>query len=77
MKKRVRYAYLVMRGRVGKLSGIFLLGRGCIFYWSVVPKDVASLPFFAFGSRVGFVVEGVLISAFVKCFLVRWGGFVE
>ena len=34
MKIRVRYAYLVMRGRVGKLSGIFLLGRGCTFYWS-------------------------------------------
>ena len=34
MKIRVRYAYLVMRGRVGKLSGIFLLGRGYIFYWS-------------------------------------------
>ena len=34
MKIRVRCAYLVMRGQVGKLSGIFLLGRGCIFYWS-------------------------------------------
>ena len=26
-----------------------------------------------FGCRGGFVVEGVLISAFVKCFLVRGG----
>ena len=34
MKIQVCYAYLVMRGQVGKLSGIFLLGRGCIFYWS-------------------------------------------
>ena len=53
------------------------IGADVLAEWRVVPKDVASLPVFAFGSRGGFVVEGVLISAFVKCFLVRWGGFVE
>ena len=39
--------------------------------WRVVPENVVSLSVFAFGSRDGFVVEGVLISASVKCFLVR------
>ena len=43
----------------------------------VVPENVVSLSIFAFGSRGGFVVEGVLVSTFVKCFLVRRGGFVE
>ena len=43
----------------------------------VVPENVVSLSVFAFGSRGGFVVEGVLVSAFVKCFLVRRSGFVE
>ena len=43
----------------------------------VVPENVVSLSVFAFGCRDGFVTEGVLISAFVKCFLVRGGGFVE
>ena len=41
------------------------------------PENVVSLTVFVFGSRGGFVVEGVLISTFVKCFLVRRGGFVE
>ena len=41
--------------------------------WRVVPENVVSLSVFAFGCRGGFVVEGVLISAFVKCFLVRGG----
>ena len=45
--------------------------------WGVVPENVVSLSVFAFGCRSGFVTEGVLISAFVKCFLVRGGGFVE
>ena len=45
--------------------------------WRVVPENVVSLSVFAFGFRCGFVVEGVLISAFVKWFLVRRGGFVE
>jgi len=43
--------------------------------WRVVQENVVSLSVFAFGCRGGFVKEGVLISAFVKCFLVRgWGG---
>ena len=50
----------------------FLLNGG-----RVVPENVVSLSVFAFGSRDGFVVEGVLISACVKCFLVRGSGFVE
>ena len=41
--------------------------------WGVVPENVVSLSVFAFGCRGGFVTEGVLISAFVKCFLVRGG----
>ena len=39
--------------------------------WGVVPENVVSLSVFALGCRGGFVTEGVLISAFVKCFLVR------
>lgn len=38
--------------------------------WRVLLENVVSLSVFAFGCRGGFVVEGVLISAFVKCFLV-------
>ena len=53
------------------------IGANVLAEWRVVPKDVALLPVFAFGNRGEFVVEGVLISTFVKCFLVRWGGFVE
>ena len=45
--------------------------------WRVVPENAVSLSVFAFGCRGGYVVVGVLISAFVKCFLVRGGGFVE
>ena len=41
--------------------------------WGIVPENVVSLSVFAFGCRGGFVTEGVLISAFVKCFLVRGG----
>ena len=41
--------------------------------WGVVPENVVPLSVFAFGCRGGFVTEGVLISAFVKCFLVRGG----
>ena len=36
--------------------------------WTFVPKNVVSLSVFAFGCRGGFIVEGGLISAFVKCF---------
>ena len=42
--------------------------------WGVVPENVVSLSVFAFGCRGGFITEGVLISTFVKCFLVRGGG---
>ena len=49
------------------------IGADVLAEWRVVPEDVASLPVFAFGSRGGFVVEGVLVSAFVKFFLVRGG----
>ena len=38
--------------------------------WRVLLENVVSLSVFAFGCRGGFVVEGVLISAFVNCFLV-------
>ena len=54
-----------------KLRNLSYIGADVLAEWRVVPKDVASLPDFAFGGRGGFVVEGVLISAFVKCFLVR------
>ena len=47
------------------------IGADVLAEWRVVPEDVVSLPVFAFCSRGGFVVEGVLVSAFVKCFLVR------
>ena len=49
------------------------IGADVLAKWRVVPEDVVSLPVFAFCSRGGFVVEGVLVSAFVKCFLVRGG----
>ena len=48
------------------------VGVDVLAEWRVVPENVVSLSVFAFGSRDGFVVEGVLISACVKCFLV-WG----
>ena len=41
------------------------IGADVLAKWRVVPEDVASLPVFAFGSCGGFVVEGVLISAFL------------
>ena len=53
------------------------VGADVLAEWRAVPENVVSLSVFAFGCRSGFVVEGVLISAFVKCFLVRGGGFVE
>ena len=46
------------------------VGADVLAEWRVVPENVVPLSVFAFGSRV---VEGVLISAFVKCFLVWWG----
>ena len=39
--------------------------------WRVLQENVVLLSVFAFGCRGGFVVEGVVISAFVKCFLER------
>ena len=47
------------------------VGADVLAEWRAVPENVVSLSVFAFGCRSGFVVEGVLISAFVKCFLVR------
>ena len=41
------------------------IGADVLAEWRVVPEDVASLSVFAFCSRGGFVVEGVLVSAFV------------
>ena len=38
------------------------IGADVLAEWRVVPEDVASLPVFAFCSRGGFVVEGVLDS---------------
>ena len=38
--------------------------------WRVLQENVVLLSAFAFGCRGGFVVKGVVISAFVKCFLV-------
>ena len=53
------------------------VGVDVLAEWRVVPENVVSLTVFAFGSRDGFVVEGVLISACVKCFLEgRTGGSV-
>ena len=37
------------------------IGADVLAEWRVVPEDVASLSVFAFCSRGGFVVEGVLI----------------
>ena len=53
------------------------VGADVLAEWRVVPENVISLSVFAFGSRGGFVVKGALISAFVKCFLERRGGFFE
>ena len=47
------------------------LGADVLAEWRAVPENVVSLSVFAFGCRSGIVVEGVLISAFVKYFLVR------
>ena len=38
------------------------IGADVLAEWRVVPEDVASLSVFAFCSRGGFVVEGVLVS---------------
>ena len=53
------------------------VGADVLAEWRVVPENFVLLSVFAFSSLGGFVVEGVLISAFVKCSLVRRGGFVE
>ena len=45
------------------------IGADVLAKWRVVPEDVASLPVFAFGSRGGFVVEGVLISAYIYIYI--------
>ena len=47
------------------------VGVDVLAEWTVVPENVVSLSVFAFACRGGFVVEGVLISAYVKRFLVR------
>ena len=41
------------------------IGADVLAEWRVVPEDVASLPVFAFGSRGGFVVEGVLTNSYL------------
>ena len=41
------------------------VGADVLVEWRVVSENVISLSVFAFGSRGGFVVEGVLISAYV------------
>ena len=53
------------------------VGVDVLAEWRVVPENAVSLSVFAFGSRGGFVVEGVLISSCVECFLVQGSGFVE
>ena len=53
------------------MSGV---GADVLAEWRVVPENVVSLSVFAFGCHCGFVVESVLICAFIKCFLVRGGG---
>ena len=45
--------------------------------WWVIPEDVISLPVFPFGSLGWFVVEGVVVSVLVECFLVWRSGCVE
>ena len=50
------------------------VGACVLAEWRVVPENVVSLSVFVFGCRGEFVVEGELISAFVKCFLVPVGG---
>ena len=49
------------------------VGADVFAEWMVVPENVVSLSVFAFAFRGGSVVEGVLISTFVKCLLVRGG----
>ena len=43
----------------------------------VVPEYVVTLPVFSFVRCGGFVLKGVVISAFVESFLVWRGGLVE
>ena len=45
--------------------------------WRVVPEDVVMLSVFPFSSRDQFVMLGVVVSAFVECFLVWRGSLVE
>ena len=45
--------------------------------WRIVPEDVVTLSVFPFSSRCWFVMQSVVVSAFVECFLVRRGGLVE
>ena len=53
------------------------VGDDILAKWRVAPENVVSLSVFALSSRGGFVVEGVLVSVFVKCFLVQRSGFVK
>ena len=41
------------------------IGADVLAEWGVVPEDVASLSVFAFCSRGGFVVEGVLVYIYI------------
>ena len=45
-------------------TGVFAKGR-------VVPEDVVALSVFAFACFSWFVLQGVVVSTFVECFLVR------
>ena len=45
-------------------TGVFAKGR-------VVPEDVVALSVFAFACFGCFVLQGVVVSTFVECFLVR------
>ena len=45
-------------------TGVFAKGR-------VLPEDVVALSLFAFACFGWFVLQGVVVSTFVECFLVR------
>ena len=45
--------------------------------WRVVPEDLVPLSVLSLVCRGRFILEGVLITALVKCFLVRVCGLVK
>ena len=51
-------------------TGVFAKGR-------VVPEDVVVLPVFAFACFGWFVLQGVVVSTFIECFLVRRCCFIR